>query len=72
MTSLPPAGALAIRVWIEPGADPSFRARITRTLDVAGADTVVTATATTEEVSVIVAEWLGDYLAATVRADRPE
>jgi hypothetical protein len=57
-------GVLIVRAWIEPNAGRAFRARITRTLDVASREESVTAAATPEDVTRVLNEWLEAFLLA--------
>jgi hypothetical protein len=59
-------GALVIRAWIESG---SFRARVTRSLDVSTRDDVVSVVAAPDEVTRIVVDWLEAFVAQPREGD---
>jgi hypothetical protein len=57
-------GVLVIRAWTENNSESGLRARITRTLDIAARDDIVTAAATVEEICADVRAWLHELRTA--------
>jgi hypothetical protein len=55
-------GVMVVRVWIEEPSG-SFRARLTRTLDVNDSDQSTHVASTREEILAIVSEWLDVFCA---------
>lgn len=55
-------GVLVLRAWLEPGAEPRLRVRITRSLDVRRQEPTIAAAATAEEAADIVRAWLIAFL----------
>jgi hypothetical protein len=63
-------GILVIRVWVEKNSVSGLRARITRTVDIATHDEVVTAAATVDEICAEVRSWLHEFHTTSPR--RPQ
>jgi hypothetical protein len=55
-------GVLVLRAWLEPGAEPRLRVRITHSLNVGRQEPTVAAAATVEETEDIVRAWLIAFL----------
>jgi len=55
-----------IRAWFEPGPGGGLRARIRRTVDVSSPGETVTVTASPEEITRVVVDWLDAFILAAV------
>ena len=53
---------LVIRAWLEPGAEPRLRARITQTIEIERPATASRVVATREEVTAAVERWLDVFI----------
>jgi hypothetical protein len=58
----PRAAVLVVRVWLENGGEPKLRGRLTQTLDVATARSVVTAAGTEDDIYHAVRAWVRAFL----------
>jgi hypothetical protein len=55
-------GVLIVRLWIEGNAQDGFRARITQTLDSAGAERAVAMAGTPDAVCTVVQSWVDEFV----------
>ena len=58
----PRAAVLVVRVWLENGGEPKIRGRLTQTLDVSTAKSVVTAAGTEDDIYHAVRAWVRAFL----------
>jgi hypothetical protein len=56
-------GILILRAWLDPGAEPRLRVRITHTLDIDRHEPTVEAAAMVEDACDVVRAWLTEFLA---------
>lgn len=69
-SGIPKTAALVVRVWCEGPDQGDFRARITRSADLAEADALTSVTSYVDGVLEIVQAWLQEFLEAYDRGPR--
>ncbi len=64
MKAIPPdrTGLLIVRLWIEPNAREGLRARITQTLDLAGAEQTMAAASNPDDIYAAVRTWVETFV----------
>lgn len=55
---------LVLRVWLEDEPEPKLRARVTRTVDLAGREEVSSTAGSAEEILSIVRAWIEEFVTA--------